>query len=646
MIIGKPEALFLKVLQQVVVLNLLCAMCVPAMAIDLDEVLDKPGNPMQATAPQGLPALDNFHTDLNKPENMVYKNNVYLLDFKSAIQLALRQSLTLEMMRSKTKSSTYAKREALAELLPDISLGYRQSRFQGGIQVFDGNPNLAYISTVLPEIKATLPINLAGQQVFNIKTREQQILVAEHLEQLVTDESLFYISSDYLNLLTQHLILQAAYQNLEESKAQMTFAKARYEEGLGVLLEVLEAQNIVDAQTRRVMDTKQEMLAANQRLNAQFGFPHQTILIPVMDSITQLKLYDAEHLSVEDIVQQGMSSSPRYKQAFHKLEGAKQTFKSVVASLFPTLTVSGYLNQVGTDFNNVIESKYGGFEVNLNVLEGLGVSAHSRVKQAQETLKQANLEYEQQKRDIEKDMAIEVHSLKKTAALLPIAKNQLLTAEEAKGQAWGRYKAGIGSYLELLQASSNLQNARTQYVGEQLEYKRQQLKLAYQLGELKNRLVAMGLPEMLNMPTQVKSVAASDAYANRPFKALQSAPEKAGYNTGNINGMKNASPNSSQSYAPPSLNYQPQRMMPGNQGNLPAMPPPNMKQPMQNVTGNAPYQHTHPMAPSYIKNNGASPQQGIAPNPQELSPQASRDLDELLEKVPAGYATPIQGYNR
>jgi outer membrane protein TolC len=629
---------------------------IPVLAIELDDIMNgsKPGTGLSPSAhsthlgskPVAMPST--FNTELVKPEDMRYTSNVFLVDFKSAIQLALRQSLTLASMKSKSNESFYAKREALSELLPDISLGYRQSRFQGGIQVFDGNPNLAYITTILPEIKATLPINLAGAQIFNINSRDKQLLVAQHLEELVTDETLYYIASDYLNLLTQHLNLQAAHQNLEEDKAQLTFAKARYEEGLGVLLEVLEAQNKVDAQTRRVLDTKQEILAANQRLNAHFGFPHQTTLIPVMESVTALKLYDAEYLRVEDIIQQAMASSPRSKQAFYKREAAQQAFRSTVASLFPTLTLSGYLNQVGNDWDNLLESRYGGVEINLNILQGLGMTTHARVKQSQEVLKQANIDYEQQRRDIERDMAIEVNALKKTAQLLPVVKNQLLTAEEAKGQAWGRYQSGVSSYLELLQASSTLQNARTQYIAEQLDYRRQQLKLAFQLGELKQKLVAMGLPEMVNMPTHTGSTASSEALGKRPFKALSSretqsygasSPSHAGVAThSHAPQMPYRAPVSASRsddlppMPPPKTGAAMPSAMP--QGSTPRMMPGHTS-PMganaMNTTYSSPtrntsrgldtsYSHTHPMAPGYIKPSNST----------------------LMQKVPPGYAVPIE----
>jgi|GEM_PF-4376981 len=510
-----------------------------AMALELDDILEAPSSknvqsvPYSGKAKTAAPlpfatqkdtrvAKQQFGTRLMKPEELAYDKAVYILDFKSAIQLALRRSLTLETIKSKTKSAGLDKLSSISQLLPDVSVGYRQSRFQGGIQVFDGNPELAYITTVLPELKATLPINLAGQQFFDISSRDKLLQTAEYVEKLVTDQHLYFVSSDYLNLLNQHLAIQAAQQNLEESQAQLKFAKARFEEGLGVLLEVLEAQNEVDAQTKNVLTIKQEIIAANQRLNAHFGFSHTTTIIPVMESVTPLSVFDESTTDLESLLQMALNQSPQAKQAFHRYEAAQQQMKAAIASLFPTLTASTYVNLIGNRLDNTLTSRYAGVQIDMNVLEGMGVTSYARIQEMKENTKRVMLDYEQTKRDIERDITILFHGLENTAAQLPIAKNQLLTAEQGKDQAWGRYQNGVGSYLELLQASSRLQGARTGYVAQQLDYRRKQLEVAFKVGTLRTTLLKQGLPQIVNMPTFGESSSSSGDYqvTNRPIQAM------------------------------------------------------------------------------------------------------------------------------
>jgi outer membrane protein TolC len=568
---------------------------------------------------------DRFSTKISKPEQLKYNQEVYILDFKTAMQMALRQSLTLASMRSKTETAGYEKLQAISELLPDVSIGYRQSRFQGGIQVFDGNPNLAYITTILPEVKAVLPINLGGQQFFTIKSREKARLVAEQIEQLVTDQHLYYVSSDYLNLLNQHLNLQASHQNLEESKQQLNFSKARFKEGLGVMLDVLEAQNSVDAQTRKLLNTKQEIRAANQRLNAHFGLPSTTTIIPVMDSVTPLRIYNPDELNVSSLVSYSTTRSPRARQAFHRFESAHADFKAVVASLMPTLTLSTYANLVGNRSDNLLESRYAGMEINLNILEGLGVTSYARVKQAQEAMKRSTYEYDQAKRDIEKDITIMANAFMNATETLPLAKNQLLTAEQAKEQAWGRYQNGVGSYLELLQASTALQNARTTYISEQLDFRRKQLELAYNVGDLKQRLVMYGIPELQGILADSQSPYGERlSVGKRPFQALKSStPEP------EIVQKPTVKPASTMSKPITKINKQ-----------IPSAP--KAPSPMD-----ARYVEDSTLAPSYLPRE-------TAPKPQTFRPTAasksvsSRDAlppkitrQKALDKLPPGYAVPV-----
>jgi hypothetical protein len=118
---------------------------------------------------------------------------------------------------------------------------------------------------------------------------------------------------------------------------------------------------------------------------------------------------------------------------------------------------------------------------------------------------------------------------------------------------------------------------------------------------------------------------------------LQSAPEKVMQPV--VMGK------SAQPYAPPSLNT-PSPPKAGKQGEFPAMPAGHRGMSQLPATATLSYQHTHPMAPSYLKGSTTTNTRALAPSNQEgISPQASQELDELLEKVPAGYATPVQEYN-
>jgi outer membrane protein TolC len=505
-------------------------LCVPllklpplAKAIELADILKETNSPVTTRTPwqepntatstqPTLPTTDfkstPFATKLSKPEDLVINPNALVLDFKEALNLGIHNNLVLAIMEHNTQRSQAAKLESISNLLPDIQLYYRQSRFVGGIQVFNGNPNKAYITTILPEFRAKLPLNLGGAEIFDILAKADQVKLNKAAQHLVSQDQLLFLSEDFLTLISLHLEVQALHQAKAETEGQLRLAKARYGEGVGVLLEVLEAQNLLDAQSQKILATTEQLKATNYRLNVHFGFQSDTEVVPKLSSVTQLKFFNDE-LSIEQCQSLALTESPTLKQAFSDMKAKQNDFRKSVAAFMPNINLNGYLNHIGPNRNNLLESKYAGFEIQWDALEGLGLTKSAKSKQAHEDFKVATLAYQLKKREVEKEVATQFNAMQTQKALIPLAKNRLLTSEQAKEQAFGRYQNGLGNYLEVLTASSNLIQARSAYVQQQLNFKRSQLKLANNLGTLKAQLVALAseasplLAENKTVPTRM-----------------------------------------------------------------------------------------------------------------------------------------------
>ena len=492
-------------------------------AIELEDILKEPteattapqshqqqNTPYSALQPNTTSTADfkntPFATKLTKPEDMVINPNALVLDFKEALNLGIHNNLVLSIMEHNTKRSQAAKLESISNLLPDLQFYYRQSRFVGGIQVFNGNPNKAFITTILPEFRARLPLNLGGAEVFDILAKADQVKLNKAAQHLVSQDQLFYLSEDFLTLISLNLELQALHQAKSEAEGQLKLAKARYGEGVGVLLEVLEAQNLLDAQSQKILSTTEQLKATNYRLNVHFGFKADTEIVPKLSSVTQLKFFN-DAITVDQCQTLATEESPTLKQAFSEMKSKQNEFRKSVAAFMPNINLNGYLNQIGPNRSNLLESKYAGFEIQWDALEGLGITKSAKSKQAYEDFKVSTLAYQLKQREVEKEVATQFNAMQTQKALIPLAKNRLLTAEQAKEQAFGRYQNGLGNYLEVLTASSNLIQARSAYVQQQLNFKRSQLKLANNLGSLKDQLVALAsegsplLAENKTMPT-------------------------------------------------------------------------------------------------------------------------------------------------
>jgi outer membrane protein len=450
---------------------------------------------LPATMPVNPNAAETFRTELLQPAGAATD---LTLSLPEVVNLALQHSLGLLIANVQSKQALAFKKEAYGDFLPNLLLSFRYSDFDGGIQIFTGEPVRAKISTLLPEARINLPINVGGAALFKLKARDRNYLLKQFAEQVVTQDTLLEVSDTYINLLNRYLEMSLIEQSKQEAEAQLALSQARFDEGLGILLEVLESKNQVQQQQQRSLEAKQALKEANYRLNTYLGFTPEVSIVPTLTSVTELNLYQNTE-TLDSLLAFALAHEPNVKQAQARSESRRAAYRQVIAEAFPTLNLNAFFNGIGKRFDGLQTTRYHGIELTFNALEGLGVKPYQKIQQAKLEWQEAELAVEQQQRKVREQVASAFIAFQTSEKRVDVSKERLAISERSREQANGRYEAGLGNYLEVLSAATSLQQARNQYVATLLSYKRNQLALARQVGDLKNRLLAL-LP-VGNAPT-------------------------------------------------------------------------------------------------------------------------------------------------
>lgn len=445
------------------------------------------GKSFKSKTPQVMDSSDEFKTELFVPQA---PEGALTLSLSDAVEVAMQHNLTLLIAAVQSKQTLSQKKEAIANFLPDAVLRFRFSRFQGGVQVFDGEPVEAFITTILPEAQISLPINLGGSQLFNYKRKDKEYLLQKLAEAAISQDTLLEVCQLYTQLLTNYLELGVVRQTEREAQEQLKLSEARFNEGLGILLEVLEARNLLQNAQRKAVDVEQAIQNTNIRLSTKLGMEPNVVIVPTMQSLLDIDIYqDQENL--EALLDKAIAMEPRVLQAQAVLDARKLAFREAIATALPTVNLTAYVNLVGKELDNLLTTRYAGLEARSEVLQGLGVKKFQEIKRAKLQVEEAELSLEQQKLAAKESVSSVYNEYIANIKRVDYSKQQLETAENARSQAKGRYEAGIGNYLEVVTSSTGLQTARSNYLKELLNYKASQLVLARQVGELTNKLVAL-----------------------------------------------------------------------------------------------------------------------------------------------------------
>ena len=269
-------------------------------------------------------------------------------------------------------------------------------------------------------------------------------------------------------------------ENLQHlvSLAQENFkiAHARYQAGVGIKSDELQmSANLAKAQSD-LTKLKGELKVAKGNLATIMGEPayqdfkiDNTLKVP---ALLNLK-------SIHRLIEQSSQINPKFKAARFAVEAAQAKVKSVQFSQYPAVTLISNFNdakQLGeSPFANDSQRIQAGVQISLPLFDGF--NHQYQVKAAQENLKLRQLAEEQLKLQNNADIWKSYNELLAMHENLVALTHLNESATSAYEVVQGRYKAGVGNMLEVINAQNVYIEARLNYATAMTDF----LVIRYQL---------------------------------------------------------------------------------------------------------------------------------------------------------------------
>ena len=276
------------------------------------------------------------------------------------------------------------------------------------------------------------------------------------LQQLLYD-----VSDGYYSVLSA----QENYEGLQKSEAS---AKKSYEEaqsrfklGLVPKSDVLQAETAY-AQARLSSTVSQKNIQLRKGALAQ-------LLSMEPDTPFTLKrpekkiVKDSELDDFDALVQAAFESRPDLQAAWKNVSAAREAVTAAKSNGLPTLSATARAG-VGDDLRTSHDTVYNaaaGLTVNVPLFTGFQQTY--QVEQAEAAYAQSQEELERLKNTIQKEVWDAVQNYRTFYTTHQISKTLLRSAEESEKVAFASYKVGKINILSLLDAQTQLANARIEY---------------------------------------------------------------------------------------------------------------------------------------------------------------------------------------
>lgn len=288
----------------------------------------------------------------------------------------------------------------------------------------------------------------------------------------------------YFETLTAQAALDAAREAERSAGENFKAAEAKYQAGAGALTDQLQAQTSYSQAILDRVKAEGDLKSVVGAFATAIGLPAST---PLVLARRGDKLPDTTFVkSVEELMDEARRNHPALVAAEAQVKAARARVSSVRAEGLPTLALTGEMNRnrqlEQTPLSTYESNRIVGVQLSVPLFEGFGRNYKVRSAEAEVEGKQAEQAAAEQRILLDVWKAYQV--LGTEGESLKTTDDFVRNARQSYEVALGRYKAGVGNILELLNAQSAVANARQQRIKSLSNWHTARLKLAASVGKL------------------------------------------------------------------------------------------------------------------------------------------------------------------
>jgi TolC family type I secretion outer membrane protein len=391
------------------------------------------------------------------------------LSLPQVIDLALSNNPATRTAWLEARAAEAALGSARSAYLPEVDLNATLSRSRGtgsAQTVFGPSLTLNY-----------LLFDFGGREA-EVAQARQALIAADYLHNQAIQDTILFAEESYYGVLGSRALLAGQDATIKERQAEVDAAEARHRAGVATIADVLQAKTAL-SQAQLTRETFEGSLRAFEgNLATAMGLPANT---PVEIGELPAEVPAAAiGQQVDELIARAASARPDLAASRADAERARARVQQVRAQGLPSVSLNSSVGHTIT----------GGGSTPYSISVGMrwpiftGFRNQFDVREAQAQAQRAA----EQARGVEQRVGLQVWTsyfgVQTAAARLATARDLLASATQSADVAASRYRAGVGSILDVLTAQAALENARAQEVQSRTDWFLSMAQLAHDTGTL------------------------------------------------------------------------------------------------------------------------------------------------------------------
>lgn len=381
---------------------------------------------------------------------------VHALSLEEGLKIITETGRDVRIAQSDEESSRNAVSLARSPWLPFVDLYGRETWLQYEPQAktpFGAFPT-AQDQFATYGIRATQLLYDFGKTSANIDAAQYGLQSREIETVLIKNQSALEYVLAYLDLLESDKLLQVATEEVKNYEAHKKDTEARFKAGVVTKNEVLQ----VDV---TLADSRQRLLSAENFRSIRESKINSLLLRPLNDPVNpeEIKAGPATAMTLDEAWASAEASRPRLKEMDVMIAAKEQNVKATQAEYLPTLYVSGGYEHAENKYLVHQDNWSAIAGVNINLSSGGASSSKSGMARAE--LRSLKLTRDKLIDGIRLEVKSAYLDLQSSAQKIEVAKTAIEQAEENLRLQRLRYKEGVGTATEVLDAVTLLTTAES-----------------------------------------------------------------------------------------------------------------------------------------------------------------------------------------
>lgn len=386
-----------------------------------------------------------------------------------AADIAARNAFSVRLQASTVERNRQRINEAKGNLGPKVSASAVYTRYGEAVttQFSPTSPPVTIqpIDTRTGTLSLQLPIDISGNLNRQVRAAEATYRASQQSLVASMNDARLNAKQAFLQVLRANALVGVQQQAVRD-------AEERLNQGQRLLAGAQVARVDVTRLEAAVAQARSDLLTAQNNLTLAKNAFNLSLARPIETPVNLVDLTNlpAAPMDPEPLVRLGQTRRPEVRSLIQSLEALANIRRATEGGMNPSLNVgvNYQRNLDAAGFSAQSATTVGTLTLGIPIFDS-GVT-RARVKQARQDEEQARINLEQVQLGISQDVRSAFANLGSALARLNNAREQVRLAEEVYRLAVIRQQAAEGTYVEVVDAESQLTQARNGLVSARYDY--------------------------------------------------------------------------------------------------------------------------------------------------------------------------------